>query len=81
MGHVVAGVDGEVIGFVGVVFGVRVEGGDPDSAFGSDIGDLDGFAGLGIGTAVDGGGSARVASSLKGWIQGPGWALPLAPMK
>ena len=53
VGDVVVGVDGEVVGLVGVVLAVRVEGADPDLAFGSQVGDVDGFAGLCTGTAVD----------------------------
>ena len=51
MGDGVVGVDGEVVGFVGVVLVVGVEGADPDFVFGGEVGDGDGFAGLGIGAA------------------------------
>ena len=34
VGDVVVGVDGEVVGLVGVVLGVGVEGADPDFVFG-----------------------------------------------
>jgi len=63
MGHVVAGVDGEIIGLVGVVHGVGVEGADADLFVGGKVGDGDGLAGGGIGAAVErvGAGSSEFA--------------------
>ena len=57
--YVVAAVDGEVVGFVGVVLVVGIEGADANHIFGSQVGDGDGLAGLGIGAGVDGGGAER----------------------
>ena len=57
MGHRVVGVDGEVVGLVGVVLGIGIEGADADLVFGSQVGDLDGLAGLGIDAAVERGGA------------------------
>ena len=56
MGDVVVGVYGEVVGFVGVVLGVGVEGADADLVGGGEVGDGDGFGGHGVDAAVDGGG-------------------------
>ena len=57
--YVVAAVDGEVVGFVGVVLVVGIEGADANHIFGSQVGDGDRLAGLGIGAGVDGGGAER----------------------
>jgi len=56
VGDGVAAVYGEVVGFVGVVLVVGIEGADTDHVFGGKVGDGDGLAGLGICAGVDGGG-------------------------
>ena len=53
MGHRVVGIDGEVVGLVGVVLVIGVEGADPNLLVGRQVVDLNRLAGKGIGTAVD----------------------------
>ena len=61
MGHRVVGIDGEVVGLVGVVLVIGVEGADPNLLVGRHVVDLDRLAGEGIGAAVD-----RGATSMEG---------------
>ena len=53
MGHRVARTDGEVVGLVGVVLRIGVEGDDPDLLLGGQVVDLNRLAGKGIGAAVE----------------------------
>ena len=53
MGHRVVGIDGEVVGLVGVVLVIGVEGADPDFLLGRHVVDLHRLAGKGIGAAVE----------------------------
>ena len=73
MGHRVARSDGEVVGLVGVVFVIGVEGDDPDPLLGGQVVDLNRLAGKGIDTAVerDGASSMERGEFAEGLDVGP----------
>ena len=70
-----AAVDGEDVGLVGVVLGIRVEGADPDYLFGGQVVDLNGLAGEGVGAGVEQhvrGGRMERCQLAEGSQPGPG---------
>ena len=64
MGHRVARSDGEVVGLVGVVLVIGVEGADPDLLVSRQVVDLNRLAGEGIGAAVERGDTSMERSQF-----------------
>ena len=54
MVHRVVGIDGEIVGLVGVVLIIGVEGADPNLLLGRQVVDLNRLTAEGIGATVDG---------------------------
>ena len=75
VGEVVAAVDGEGVGLVGVVLGIGVVGADADFLFGRQVVDLDGFVGEGVAAGVErygGAGRMERCQFAEGLQVGPG---------